>query len=406
MPNRKRHKTTKEESIDRMCTTVCTLMYSDPKENTSMRFHVKGITLLERIKDRLIASRSSLSSNASMSLAACSINCMRRWYIDVDSEGIRSAIEDMAILVFSVMCISHHNKGEQDEEEIKEHCYCIESWKEMKLRDMDDSKEETRAYAAWAAQNINPSRVCKACISMGAVALTDNNHSNCLKKRMQDLSAVFTRCIYLSTTLSIFSGNPSPTRTVSSSSPEDDRSSTLSSIVECAESQVGQGLFRDIIISFSIPIGELGVRRFLPLQREVSTFVNKTYANVVADAHVAAMRGPTEVWNDEKSDDIMKMSAILCGMALIMCRDAAEIRTQDAFMGRIIVPFTETLPAVAASASVASIVKVIFMPYSFEWISFREWKQSGKISVLTRAKGLEGLCAAVVELNDDLSRST
>ena len=71
-----------------------------------------------------------------------------------------------------------------------------------------------------------------------------------------------------------------------------DEEEKLLSIVDAAESEAGQAVFRDLILSFRLPKAVVGVRRTLLLSIDANRIATQQYTEILNDAHNCAMRGP------------------------------------------------------------------------------------------------------------------
>ena len=69
---------------------------------------------------------------------------------------------------------------------------------------------------------------------------------------------------------------------------EAERTKRLSALAMAAESEAGQSVIRDILLSFLLPSSHVGVRRTLLLTRASSTRAGVDFPELVARAHEVA----------------------------------------------------------------------------------------------------------------------
>ena len=171
----------------------------------------------------------------------------------------------------------------------------------------------------------------------------------------------------------------------------ENREELLSAIVAAAESESGQAVLRDLILSFKLPQSALGVRRTLLLTREANAVVTMQHTGVLNGAHEAAMRGAE--WSWSKDDDMVhKAAALLAGYAVIVAKSQDAIRRGDAFRGRVCLPFLECRPPEDGRAA------RLVMLSGGEWAIFRT-SASGQPRVLLKQSGFGGLCMCLLYLS-------
>ena len=167
---------------------------------------------------------------------------------------------------------------------------------------------------------------------------------------------------------------------------------TFPSLALCNCSQV----LRDLILSFTLPQSVVGVRRTPLLGREANRIATEQYSTELGNAHEAAMRGAEWSWKEDK-EELHKMCALLSGLCILFAGrggSADIIRKNDAFMGRVRLPFLETtMPAPG--------VKLMgFIPHHNEWLVYKVNKKQ-KVEVLLKDYGFEGLCQAALLMTSE-----
>jgi hypothetical protein len=169
----------------------------------------------------------------------------------------------------------------------------------------------------------------------------------------------------------------------------DDQHRHLYYVAKCGESERGQQMFRDFILSFKLSRSIIGVRRTALLTRKSNALANRTdgCADVLAEAHQAAMRGTLWTWEHD-DNELNKMCALLAGLAICTFNAGDEIRTADVFAGRVLLPFLKTpSPGVGAH-------QLVLIAHTHEWVVCHTDKR-GTMHVDLRARGFGGMCDAV-----------
>jgi len=158
----------------------------------------------------------------------------------------------------------------------------------------------------------------------------------------------------------------------------------LLNIVNAAESEAGQSVLRDLMLSFTLPADVVGTRRTLLLSRASSSSATLLHSELVQQAHEAAMAGAAYIW-ENANDDLRRICVLLAGLACIMTRGGEDpIRKGVAFNGRVQLPFLET-PMPRRSATRISLV-----PNSGLWVLY-SLSNEGTPDIFSSATGLEGL---------------
>jgi len=155
-------------------------------------------------------------------------------------------------------------------------------------------------------------------------------------------------------------------------------------------------VLRDLILSFTLPQSVVGVRRTPLLGREANRIATEQYTTELGNAHEAAMRGAEWSWNEDK-EEVHKICALLAGLCILFsgrCGSADIIRKNDAFMGRVQLPFLETqMPA-------PGLKLMGFIPHRNEWLVYKIGKKQN-VEVLLKDYGFDGLCQAALLVTSD-----
>jgi hypothetical protein len=164
--------------------------------------------------------------------------------------------------------------------------------------------------------------------------------------------------------------------------PED----RIRAIVGAAESDAGQMLLRDLVLSFRLPRSVLGLRRTLLLSRETTARATREFTSEVNMAHETAMAGAEAAW---RGDQVQRTCALLAGLAIILAPNPEALRKGTAFEGRVSLPFLECSPQQHTAPRLA------LLPEKDEWVVYRV-SQDARVTVSARYTGVEGLCRAVL----------
>lgn len=169
------------------------------------------------------------------------------------------------------------------------------------------------------------------------------------------------------------------------------REKKLLAVVGAGESEAGQQVVRDLVLSFLLPSSHVGIRRTLLLTRESSTRAGVDYPEFVSKAHDIAMAGTEWIWTHGE-DPLERMCCLLAGLAVLTTKaDHDPIRKADAFCGMLQLPFFET------KAPSRQTRRIALVPRSRRWILFH-LDERGLPKVLSSQCGFEGLCNAVLVL--------
>ena len=168
------------------------------------------------------------------------------------------------------------------------------------------------------------------------------------------------------------------------------REKRLLGIAQAGESEAGQSVLRDLLLSFLLPTGIVGVRRNLLLSRAASTAAGVDHADAVNSAHSCAMAGCEFIWQ-HGTDPLERACALLAGAAVLITKGGEDpIRKQDAFVGRVSLPFFETKPPASG------VKRLALLTDQKRWVLYTVDKKN-KPRVLCNLSGFEGLCDCLLE---------
>ena len=165
----------------------------------------------------------------------------------------------------------------------------------------------------------------------------------------------------------------------------------LLSIVDCAESEAGQTILRDLILSFKLPRSIVGIRSLCLLSRAANKSAASSHATELSEAHDAALRGARWTFLHDL-DDTHKACAVLAGIAVMLFVDSQSLRRDDMFYGTISLPFLETAPP-----SKTSTPRLTLLAHTGEWVLYCI-SSTGGLEVQLRQCGIEGLSQAALAL--------
>lgn len=247
--------------------------------------------------------------------------------------------------------------------------------------------------------------VCRACLSFG-----NKNRSTASLTSYGKLAHLFFRNSSLALKYSLLASkgtveDRSAFLTLGSldfleTANEDVKQANLAAIVAAGESEVGQQVMRDMILSFLLPPKVTGVRRFPLLSREANNTATAEYTTLLGEAHETAMAGAEWTWGHSENTT-HRMCALLAGLCILLAgRGSSDhVRKNDCFRGRLLLPFLET------SAPNPKVSRLELIPHNDEWVVYSVDKH-GQPVVQLRAFGFEGFCDASLLLAKSIREGT
>ena len=174
------------------------------------------------------------------------------------------------------------------------------------------------------------------------------------------------------------------------------REDALLSVISAAESESGQSVLRDLIISFLLPSKVVGRRRTLLLSRETSARASKEFPWIASLAHEAAMQGAEYLFQHSKSE-MKRTAALLAGIAIITTTGTDDVvRKATAFNGLVQLPFLETVPPTKRTQQ-----RLALVPTTRSWALYTI-SATGKPSVQLSKRGFSGLVLALLCFTDSM----
>lgn len=173
----------------------------------------------------------------------------------------------------------------------------------------------------------------------------------------------------------------------------DDRDDALMTLVQAGESEMGQQVLRDLMLSFLLPKSVVGVRRTLALTREASTAATAAFPFITEIAHQTAMQGCEYVWKYSECE-LKRMCALLAGIAMLTTRGTDDlVRKATAFSGLFQLPFLETITPIPRRYRIA------LVPTTRSWVLYNI-SAKGTPHVQLSKRGFDGLLFAVLAFRE------
>tara|TARA_Y100000385_G_C13095642_1_gene641122 strand:- start:89 stop:1228 length:1140 start_codon:yes stop_codon:yes gene_type:complete len=370
--------------------------------------------LMAGLRDRLL--QGDVVSQEGKTFLLCSgICCYRRYYAGDEADTERALVWKTVSLLFVLIVLSEGplvdapvgDTSSGDEESMfsdtiegayLKHGTGVERTQEGRL--LDAWKQSSASDSAFGLSGAHASSMGTQLRSDAEISRATLHEGRALSviatvEELSDLAMVFFRVSGSAAMNSMIQQREADFVTLESAgvltSSLENREELLSAIVAAAESESGQAVLRDLILSFKLPRSAIGVRRTLLLTREANTIVTMQHAEILNGAHEAAMRGAE--WSWEKDDDqVHKAAALLAGYAVVVSKSQEFIRKGDAFRGRICLPFLECRPP--KDGRQARLV----MLSEGEWAIFK-MNSSGQPRVLLKQSGFGGLCMCLLFLS-------
>lgn len=297
--------------------------------------HLKGVKLLCKVRD--VVSRGRIPSQETAIVLLCTgIALYRRFATGDCSSGVepeaatdeqneaneeeaRQLIHRSTVLVFSVLCMLEHARtldrvrdgieqmavaGDAEEEmaardvvgkfggsSLWDALGPVESAKRQKTPEHVSNAQDARPKSDWASVVVRASsgEIARHSLKIGSRCLEDETWA-----AIDQIAPLFFRnsASSMAETLLLPDGNRDyislGTAAALSDLSEELRAKKLLSIVGAGESEAGQQVVRDLLLSFLLPAADVGVRRTLLLSREASTRAGVDHPQFVQRAHDVA----------------------------------------------------------------------------------------------------------------------
>lgn len=421
-------------SLRKMCAHVHSKLVGDSSAPLSVKEHKSAVCMMEQIKDRLLQRqqqhRGPAARDVRTFLLYSGIAVRQRLVLETDDGDQIASLRTTLALLFVLQLLCDPENQDSDDVDYVDEPSGATSMEVSDARNEDDDGRrsadgsarppppppppEARMTAsqkiikAWMASsvaeqsssisgwNVNTSDVCQACLRHGKRACDTLASAERMAQLFFDCSGDMLRfsllealqpgdsflgldCVGFMDAANAVGGTSSSVQ------------KNLNSIVDLAESEAGQTALRDLILSFSLPVEVVGMRRVLVLSRESNQTATERHTELLQSAHEAAMRGAQWEWEHSESE-VVRTCCMLSGLSMIFAGKSPDIRKDEAFGGRIELPFLshQTLSP--------TMKRMVFLPHLNEWIVYSTGKRDFKPVVHMRATGVNGLgqCALML----------
>ena len=395
-----------------------------PETPFSLTSHLSAGRILLRLRDALLAGE-ELSKRSKLTLICTGIALRRRHaasevVVDADGpsadaavlqdqEASRALLLESAQLIFTLLCMIERREngdgGADEAREVVDHVSGLCLWDVLKparrkrsrdegCADGEDEGDGAEGEGEEAASDrdswrevmrIDVSEVAQHALRIGAARLTERQDDPVLMALyFRSAAASMAAAMLLKSQTDFVSlGLNHGDMTVS-------REKKLLAIAQAAESEMGQSILRDLVLSFLLPASIIGVRRGLLLSRATSTAAGVDWPLAVQRAHDVAMSGCEFIW-ENGTDELERMCCLLTGLAILTTKGGDDpIRKLDAFKGRVSLPWFET-----AAPGDDKALRLTLVPEARKWIVFA-LGPSGSPRVVSALTGFEGMCESVL----------
>lgn len=375
--------------------------------------HRKATEAMLKIRDILVNGEEEPTREVKMALTCAGISVQRRVAFgsapdDVD-HGLFFVTTLALLFALVVMCQGDAPRpsgaGSSDEEPMdvdEERSKAIAAWEDTTLESVMRAAEGEET-SSWGTTLRHPGMLCQACLQTAA----QRSHQMGMAE-LANMGALFFRQSSAALMTSLLDGagiteGPPPTAdsflTLGSldfmAQANNNLDENLQSVADCADSEAGQTVLRDLILSFKLPRSVVGVRRTSLLGRDSNKTATEKYSGILGGAHDAAMHGAP--WTYEKDADVThKMCALLAGLAVQMFKHAQSPRKDDMFYGRVDLPFLET------TTPPPFVTRLALIEHTHEWVVFHIDARQRPV-VQLRQRGFAGLQQAVLLFRSKLS---
>lgn len=291
-----------------------------PNAPFSLTAHLSAGRVLVALRDALLAG-GELSRRSKLMLICTGISLRRRHAASEvvveadgpsadaavlqDQETSRALLLETAQLIFSLLCMIERRERGDDAGSAREAVKCVNAqclWDVLKPpvrkrpREEEGSEEGegegeegggggSSSGGSWAeVMRISTAEVAEHALRIGAATLADKQPEDAALMSLYFRSAAASMAeamLLKSHTDFVSLGLNHGDMTVS-------REKKLLAVAQAAESEMGQSILRDLVLSFLLPASVIGVRRGLLLSRAASTEAGVDHPVAVARAHDTA----------------------------------------------------------------------------------------------------------------------
>ena len=401
------------ENANKLCSRVYSILGAPLEQPFTIAMLRKSSVVMTSLRDCLVAGE-ALSREGKTFLMCAGMCCYRRYYTGEEEQTVGDLVCKTMSLLFVLLTLAEGpmEEGQGVDLDAEDHDMFSSSIAEAFPKDGQGvpRSAERRLLDAWwqssvsdfafglsgtHASSIGHQLRDDAAISRAALTEARRLGTSATMDEFFDLATVFFRTSAAAAVNSLIQQREPDfvsleTAGVVTNSLEN-RDELLGAIVSAAESEAGQAVLRDMILSFRLPQKALGVRRTLLFTRELNALATRQHTEALNAAHEAAMRGAEWSWTKD-DDQVHKAAALLAGYAVITAKSQDVIRRGNAFRGRVCLPFLECMPPKNKSAT------RLVMLSGGEWAIFKT-SSSGQPRVLLKQSGFEGLCMCLLYMS-------
>lgn len=373
-----------------------------------------------KLRDAIIGGE-PVSSKGAKALLCCGIAMYRRHAVGEqneeegdDHEETMALIKQSAVLIFVLLATIEARSGDAVNVEAMQRVVeaansatlsgvlDVTRGRKRKDRDKEAGPEEAAAGTSKSAAEVPllppppppppPPSITSGELTMGVlkyVARTLRSRSSTEHERLADLF-FRTSALCMAQRLLLANGAVDFVSLKATADHPVPREQRLLGIAQAGESEAGQSCLRDLLLSFLLPSGIVGVRRHLLLSRAASTAAGVEHADAVNTAHSVAMAGCEYIW-EHGTNPLERACALLAGAAVLTTKGGEDpIRKRDAFLGRLSLPFFETKPPACG------VKRIALLTDQKRWVLYKVDKRNAP-HVLCNLRGFEGLCDCLLE---------
>jgi hypothetical protein len=387
-------------SVDRRSQTLLMCILSSLHRRTARMEELAALEQDEVMRSEVRAEREQFMQTAVLTFVVMSTgDLVARNYVSIDEDAARAELgEYMARSLWEELCQPPNRKRTIDE------AFCEANGAES-TDPVDPSlieRAELEALCempilsdpsttAWSALLFQPGATAGAVLRLASSMLSHSVNTTPFKDLMLLFSRHSIHQMKVNTLRTRDDGDfvcLSSRRFVDAS--ERAREERLLAVAQAGESELGQQVLRDLMLSFLLPKSVVGTRRTLALSREASNAATAGFPFITEMAHQVAMQGCEFVWQNSKSQ-LKRTCALLAGFAMLTTKGTDDIvRKATAFSGLVDLPFLETAPPSSNSRQ-----RLALVPSERRWVIYKV-SPSGMPLPEVSARGFEGLLLATL----------
>ena len=423
------------DSNDSIDTLVRKIFQILSKETISSNEHIKAVDLLGQLHSTLASNQGVASSRRSQVLLICTLTSIGRRLtrlrellartihiggtqspaeVLVETDDFSTTQTLVFIVIVQLDILARDGLAADGEEAFSniDEAHSRSLWAQLakkpkRRRELPDDLQENQrqrlllddlvdqpfvtseSSSSWDATIFQPGNLANFAVK-AAGSVLQNGSTIDLSSELGELATVFARSTAAQMAVQMLF-NPRDFGSLTSMRigqlPLSDREDALRSIVSAAESEAGQAVLRDFMISFLLPQKTIGVRRTLLMDRGLAASVSKNFPWIAACAHEVAMAGSESAFGSQC--ELKRVCALLTGVGLLLTTETDDpIRKARAFRGLVQLPFLETTPPERKNQQRLALVTT-----NRSWVLYSLSKKGIPVVELSQ-RGFEGLLNA------------